>query len=131
MALPVKPLRRAPAGRTHQTPTLKVVRPPRKSRARVPFFAVCLAILIGAMLGALILNTSMARAAYEMHSVELELARTLQHNQEQAARVDQLSSPAQLAQRAKSLGMVPGAGVTYIDLATGTLIPARDLEAGE
>jgi|SRR5690625_968468 len=126
MAIPVKTLRRgpAPAGRTAPAPTLRVVRPPHRVRARVPFFAVCLAILFGAMLGALTLNTSMARSAYEMHSTELELARTLQSNQERAATVDQLSSPGSLAERAKALGMVPGEGVTYIDLQTGLLLPA-------
>ncbi len=121
MAIPAKAIRRSPSMQNAGTPKLQVVRPPRKQRARVPFLAVCITILIGAMLGALVLNTSMASTAYEMHSTQLELARTLQHNQEHAAEVDRLSSPSRLAEKAQSLGMVPGEGVTYIDLDAGTL----------
>src|SRR5699024_5481132 len=85
---------------------IALVLPPRRQRARIPFFALCLTILIGAMLGALVLNTSMASTAYQMHSFQLELARTLQSNEEQAAEVDRLSSPSRLAEKAESLGMV-------------------------
>lgn len=131
MALPAKAIRRSPVLPSSAAPKLKVVRPPRKQRARVPFFALCLAILIGAMLGALVLNTAMASTAYEMHSTGLELARTLQNNQEQAAQVDRLSSPSRLAEEAKSLGMVPGEGITYIDLEAGTLVGSDANKAKE
>lgn len=129
MAIPVKTPRRSPAPHPHTTPKLKVVRPPRRQRARIPFFVVCLTVLVGAMLGALVLNTAMAATAYEMHSTQLELARTLQSNQEQAANVDELSSPSRLAEKAQSLGMVPGEGVTYIDLESGTLVGSAGEQA--
>jgi len=122
MALPAHAIRRPHVSQAPAAPKLRVVRPPRKQRARVPFFALCLTILIGAMLGALVLNTSMASTAYQMHSTQLELARTQQSNEEQAAEVDRLSSPSRLAEKAESLGMVRGEGVTYIDLESGTLI---------
>lgn len=122
MAIPARSVRPAPSVRTKNTPPLKVVRPPHKQRAKVPFFAVCLLILVGAMLGALILNTLMAQAAYDMQSTQVELARTLQTNQELATQVDHLSAPERLAEKAHSLGMVPGESVTYIDLENSTLI---------
>lgn len=122
MALPSRSLRTAPATKTTSAPALKVLRPPRAQKARVPFFAICLLVLMGAMLGALVLNTTMASAAYEMHSTQIELGRTLQHNAEKAAEVDRLSSPSRLAEKATSLGMVPGEGVTYIDLESAALL---------
>lgn len=122
MALPAPAIRRPHASPTPHKPLLRVVRPTQKQRARIPFFALCVAILAGSMLGALVLNTSMSATSYHMHSTQLELGRTLQSNQEQAATLDRLSAPARLAEKATALGMVQGEGVTYIDLSTGTLI---------
>lgn len=129
MALPVRHLRPTPAPAPASRPALKVVRPPRRQRARIPFFALCLMILAGAMLTALVLNTSMARTAYEIHSTQIELARTHQSNAEQAAKVDRLSAPTRLAEKAESLGMVPGEEVTYINLGNQTLIPTAGTHA--
>lgn len=112
----------APPATAPATAGLRVVRPPGKQRSRVPFFVLCLGILVGAMLGALVLNTAMAATAYEIYSTKIDLARTLQDNQEQAAEVDRLSAPGHLADQALSLGMVQGEGVTYIDLSSGDLI---------
>lgn len=122
MATPARAWRSSPATGGGKSPRLRVVRPPHKKRARVPFVVVCLVVLVGSMLGALILNTLMAQAAYEMHSTQVELARTLQTNQELSTKVDQLSAPERLARKAESLGMVPGESVTYIDLDSATLI---------
>lgn len=122
MAIQSKALRKAPLRNSKKGPDLSVVKPPATQRVRVPFLAICLMILGGAMLGALVLNTSMASTAYVMHSTKLELARTQQYNDEQAEQVDRLSSPSRLAEKAESLGMVPQEGVTYIDLENGALI---------
>ncbi len=131
MALPARPIRKeTPKAFQRVRPALKVVAPPSVQRAKVPFFFLCLAILMGAMLTALVLNTVMASSAYTMHSTEIELARTLQSNAERAAKVDQLSAPGRVAQKARELGMVPGAGVIYMDLETGQFI-GSDADTGK
>lgn len=125
MALPAHPLRKESIRPVSTpAPALKVVQPPRPQRTRVPFLVLCLGILMGAMLGALVLNTVMASTAYDMHSTQLELARTQQANEERAAEVDRLAAPARVTQKARSLGMVPGEAVVYLDLATGEFIGA-------
>lgn len=123
MAIPAHQINRGRlAAQSAARPKLKVVRPPVKQRSRVPFLALCLTLLIGSMLGALILNTAMASAAYEMHSTKIELARLTQTNQELATEVEELSAPARLADRATSLGMVPGQGINYINLVDNTVV---------
>lgn len=114
--------RRSSGPRTLPRPFLRVIRPPGRQRARVPFFALCLAILVAAMLGALVLNTSMAANAYDIHTTKIDLARTVQNNQELHAEVEKLAAPSRLAERAAELGMVPGEGINYINLSAGTVI---------
>ncbi|WP_231955617.1 MULTISPECIES: hypothetical protein [Occultella] len=81
-----------------------------------------MAILGGALLGALALNTAMASTAYEMHDQEVALARLSEEQQVLAREVDTLGSPAALSARAAALGMVPAEGMNYILLEQGTVL---------
>lgn len=105
-------------------PRLRIVAHTAPDGARVPYFALCAAILIAALLGALGLNTSMAATSYEIRDRTRELAQVQQHRETLATQVEEASSPAQVMQRAGRLGLVPSEGVIYIDLASGTLVGA-------
>ncbi|MPV49525.1 MULTISPECIES: septum formation initiator family protein [unclassified Pseudactinotalea] len=126
---------RAPATRPSapatRRPKLRLVHAPAAARSRVPFFLLCITILGGAMLVALMLNTSMAATAYDIHSTEVELARLSQTNQELATEVDELSAPARLARRATELGMVRSAEVSFIRLADGSVVGPKVEGGGE
>ncbi|GAB2992608.1 MAG TPA: hypothetical protein VKY71_13845 [Actinotalea caeni] len=102
-------------------PRLRLVRAPAPARSRLLFLLLCVGILGGAMLGALALNTAMATTAYVLRERQVELARLTESEQQLTATVEQLSSPAQLANQAQRLGMVPAEGLSYIDLETGTI----------
>lgn len=53
-------------------PRLRIVGAAAPDAARAPYFALCVAILLGALLGALALNTSMAATAYTIRDRTLD-----------------------------------------------------------
>lgn len=123
--LRVRPPRPAP---TSWRPRLQIVRAPAHQRSLWPFTALCLTILVGALLGALLLNTAMAATAYEMREQRIELARLSEHQQMLSQQVENHSSPAALAAAASELGMERGAGTSYVTLEDGSIAgPAADL----
>lgn len=131
-AMPARaPQLRAPAARTSWRPRLRLVRAPAQARSRLPFLLLCVAILGGAMLGALALNTSMATTAYTISARQVELAQLSQTEQQLNTQLEQMASPTQLAAAADKIGMVPAEGLSYITLANGTITgPAADLIDG-
>lgn len=102
-------------------PRLRLVRAPQLARTRVPFVVVCMAILAGALLSALLLNTQMAQGSYDEYRLSNTLGRLEQDRKDLQADLDQRSAPAQLAQAARGLGMVPADGTGWVSLANGTV----------
>ncbi|WP_237689900.1 hypothetical protein [Cellulomonas fulva] len=78
-----------------------------------------MAVLAGALLSALLLNTQMASNAYERYDLSNELGRLDQDAKDLVAQLDQKSSPAELARSAGELGMVPSEGTGWIRLSDG------------
>lgn len=107
-------------------PRLRLVRAPQQVRTRVPFVLTCMGILIAALLTALLLNTSMAQAAFETTDTQRQLAQLVQDNEELQAQLDEKSSPEQLAAQARALGMVPATGTGWIRLSDQTVSGAQD-----
>lgn len=113
------PVRRpeAPAPR----PRLRVVAAPEQPRTRVPFVLLCIAVLVAAMLGALLLNTSMAQGEYERRALQARLVQSVQAQQQMLSDLERAGSPAELARAADELGMVPATG-GYLRLADGVVL---------
>jgi hypothetical protein len=109
-------------GRGRTGPRLRVVRAPEHTRTRVPFVMLCIAILAGALLGALVLNTSMASAAYEKHEMEIELAQLARTEQSLRTSIDAHKAPQQLAASARELGLVLAPPSAYLRLADGAVL---------
>jgi hypothetical protein len=103
-------------------PRLRVVPPPRRARSRVPFVLACMALLTGALLVALLLNTAMAQGEYERFQLATRLAQSAQLQQELATRLDEVAAPTALAERAESLGMVPSTSRGYLRLSDGAVL---------
>lgn len=103
-------------------PRLRIVGAAAPDAARAPYFALCVAILLGALLGALALNTSMAATAYTIRDRTLELSSASIQAETLATQVEQAAAPSQVMARAAALGLVPSGGVIYVDLASGTLV---------
>lgn len=102
-------------------PRLRVVRAPEHARTRVPFILACMAVLAGALLSALLLNTSMAASAYAKYDLSNELGRLNQDALGLTAELDAKASPTQLAAAASALGMVPTNGTGWLRLADGSV----------
>ena len=111
------PARPAPAPR----PRLRVVRAPEQARSRVPFVLACMAVLGGALLTALLLNTQMASLAFERYELSNELGRLQQDRKDLVAELDARSSPSQLAEAAARQGMVESNGTGWLRLADGSV----------
>lgn len=103
-------------------PRLRIVRAPARPRTRAPFIMLCVSVLVGALLGALFLNTSMASTAYEIHDRQIALARLSERHQELSQALEVAASPAVLAQRARAGGMVPAGAPAFVSLSDGTII---------
>ena len=104
------PARPRTAPQNPPAPRLKVVRAPLHARTRMPFILACMAVLAGALLSALLLNTSMASTAYAKYDLSNQLGQLDQDAKDKQADLDAQASPAHLAAAAAALGMVPTNG---------------------
>ena len=118
------PRRDAPApGRTRSTaPRLRIVRAPQPSRGRVPFVLLNIAILVGSLLGALVLNTAMAGRSYEAHDLQSELAGLARTEQDLSSQLLAHKAPGALATSARALGMVPAPELAFLRLSDGAIL---------
>lgn len=103
-------------------PRLRVVRAPAHARTRVPFVVLCIVLLAASLLGALVLNTTMAQGEYERFALQTELARSAQEQQRLTEDLERARSSPALARAATELGMVPAAGAGYLRLSDGAVL---------
>ncbi len=103
-------------------PRLTLLAPPASTRFRLPFAALCAAVLVASLLGVLVINIVLSRGAYTEHLLEnrtIELTEAEQHLSERLA---VQASPAVLSQRARELGMVPNTNPAFIRMSDGTVL---------
>jgi hypothetical protein len=89
-----------------------------------------MAVLGGALLAALLLNTQVASLAFERYELSNELGQLRQDRMDLVAQLDAKSSPTQLAQAARGLGMVEANGTGWLRLADGSVQGAPAPAAG-
>jgi hypothetical protein len=96
---------------------------PRRGSA-VPFVALCVAIIVGALVSVLLLNTTMAAGAYEARDLLIETANLLEYRADLLLDLDAEAAPQNLVESATQLGMVPASDVGYISLEDGIVTHA-------
>ncbi|GAB2549578.1 hypothetical protein [Brachybacterium huguangmaarense] len=111
----------APAARA-TAPRLTVVARPQPRRSPVPFALLCTLIIVGTLVAVLSLNISMSDTSYEMTRLQVQANRLDEEHQSLVEENERLSTPQELEQRARSIGMVPAPAPGYVDLASGTVI---------
>jgi len=121
------PLTALPGGAGDRGRRLDAVRAPLQSASGVPFFVLCAAVLAGALLVALLLNTTMARGSYEMARLQREVGQVAQDVQQKQS--DLAAAEASLPDVAKQMGMVPAENPTMISVATGKVVGTRGSDA--
>ncbi|WP_201848514.1 hypothetical protein [Myceligenerans indicum] len=110
------------AGRTGRR--FDAVRAPLHARSKIPFLVLCATIMLVALVGALVLNTTLARGSYEMARLQSDVGRTAQDVQ--GLQEDIAQSEADLATTARSYGMVPAENPTMLSVKTGKVVREND-----
>lgn len=116
--------RALPTARTGEAPQrqLQVLPGGAQRAARAPFVLLVVAVLAGGLLGLLRLNIALAADALTLS--DLKHTNTTLTDQVQALdqRLDVEASPARLAARASTLGMVPNPNPAFIRLSDGRVL---------
>lgn len=118
---PATPPSSAPAAPARR-PGLSAHAAPEHSRSLVPFVAMCVAIVVGSLVAVLLLNTSMAKGAYETRDLRNELSYLEDQRSELRAALEEHASPQALAHAAAELGMVPATHVGFVTIGDGTVL---------
>jgi hypothetical protein len=111
--------RRVMPGRQSQRAGLRLV-PARALRPRRAPFVVLVLLLLGfGLVGLLALNTSLQQGSFELTELERETALLRDRHAVLADDVARRSAPGVLAERARSLGMVPNEAPVFLQVDPG------------
>ena len=97
----------APRRSAPTRPPLRVVPPRTVVAGRAPFAIVVAVVLMGGLIGLLVLHTSAAQDAFQLHDLQRQTAALADTEQQLAVAEQQQQAPAELSARAKALGIVP------------------------
>ncbi len=92
----------------------------RTTAARTPFVLLVVVLLGSGLLSLLLLNASLNKGSFRLSRLEQQTKELTDEQQALQQRVDAYSDPAELADRAHGMGMVPG-GVPVFLGADGTV----------
>lgn len=117
---------RAAAPLAAPRPRLQLVHTPEQVRSRGPFVLLCMSILAGAFVCALLMSTTMVSGSFEMRTLQRELGVVAQDTQDLQMGVD--SARASLHEQARALGMVPAQDPVMVSLsaAPGSAATSED-----
>lgn len=131
MSATIAPKVRLPESAPAPTRRLRQVTLPRTPMARVPFAIVVATILALGMVGLLVLNTALQTQAIDLRQAQIQ-ASNLDHVVNALnSKVNQLRSPAQVAQRASALGMRPNPYTAFVLLPDGKIVGNPKKVTGE
>ena len=103
-------------------PALRLIPGTAAIAGRVPFAILVAAILGGGLISLLLLHTMAAQDAFRLHDLQRQAADLNDTQQQLEVANQQLQSPAVLAAKARSLGMVPTASISFVRLHSGRLV---------
>ncbi len=101
---------------------LRIVPRRAPKQTRVPFVALVSLVLLGGVIGLLLFNTSMQQAAFATTALESQAGTLAARQQTLEMELDVLRNPQRVAERAQSMGMVPGGTPAYLQLPTGKVL---------
>lgn len=102
-----------------RTPLALVPTPIRKSGRG--FAALCIAVLVAALMAVLITNITVSNRQYELVSLKNEQLDLSQSNEVLRQQVEHLEAPQNLSAEARTLGMVNPGNIASIDLSSGAV----------
>lgn len=87
--------------------------------SRVPFLLILGAVLALGMVGNLVLQTTLQEQAFQVRSLQKQATALSYQRSLLQSQIDEVSTAAGIAEKAKALGMAPNPYTTYVDQATG------------
>ncbi|SEF51216.1 hypothetical protein SAMN04489712_101257 [Thermomonospora echinospora] len=111
------PVRPGGPGRAEDTDRVRPAGPVRRPSAppRTPFVLLIVALLSGALVSLLLLNTVLAQDAFELTRLQRSVKLLDQERQALESDIAREESPERLARKAENLGMEPSAPVAFVD----------------
>lgn len=110
----------APEALSRRRTPLSVVPAPARRSGR-GFAALCIAVLVAALMAVLVTNITVSNRQYQMVSLKGEQLDLNQSNEVLRQQVEHLQAPQNLSAEARRLGMVNPGDIAAIDLATGAV----------
>lgn len=102
--------RSRPVAPTARRPGLRVLPGGRSTAPKAPFVVLVLLILGAGLIGLLLLNTGLQHGSFEIRDLERDVRVLRDQHTALTQQTTRLSAPAELADRARELGMVPADG---------------------
>lgn len=117
-----RPRPRSPRATKPTTLPLRLVAPVRSRASRAPFVVVVLTVLGIGLVGLILLSTVLQAQSFEVARLSARSDALAVKEQGLRRDVEQLQAPANLAQRALSLGMVPNANPVFLRPSDGEVV---------
>jgi len=107
---------------TTTTPKLRVVTgaPPKRSGAA--FCIMCVMLLAAGLIGLLLLNTALVQGSFTLHKLRATSDQLADSKDALTQSLDASKSPASLATKAASMGMVPAQSAAFLRLSDGKIL---------
>jgi hypothetical protein len=104
------------------TPRLRVVTGAPQRRGGATFGIICATLLAAGLIGLLLLNTSLAQGSFILHDLRADSDQLSDTQDALSQSLAATKSPASLATRAASMGLVPGQSSAFLRLSDGKVI---------
>jgi hypothetical protein len=105
-----------------ETPRLRVVTGAPLRRGGAAFGIICAILLATGLIGLLLLNTALAQGSFTLHDLRATSDQLTDAQGALNQSLDASKSPANLAMRATSMGMVPSGSAAFLRLSDGKVI---------
>lgn len=112
--------------RTARPRPLRVVRE-QPQQGQPAFVAACLALLIAGLIGVLMLNTAMAKGSFVLGDLQDTSNQLADAEDDLNHAIDASSTPAELAKRAKDMGMMPSTTAAFLRLSDGKVLGVAEV----
>lgn len=119
-----EPARLLPGARPvrNSRPHLRAVAAPEQARSLAPFAWTCILIIVSALVGVLLLNTTMAEGAYERRDLKIEIANLHQERSRLIGELEANQSASRLAEAATAMGMEKSKTQGFVSLSEGSVL---------
>ncbi|MEO8555270.1 MAG: hypothetical protein ABI474_01260 [Actinomycetota bacterium] len=107
---------------TTTRPRLRVVTGAPPKHGGATFSIICATLLAAGLIGLLLLNTALAQGSFTLHDLRATSAQLTDSEDSLTQSLEILKSPANLAAKARGMGMVPAQSVAFLRLSDGRVL---------